>query len=268
MSAEDVASIIGVSPATVYRYESAQIMSMRTDKLRPIAEALDTTPAFLMGWTDDPIDYDNEDLSDAPLDVVEHFNGDAKKVRAFQRTQDDDWHLDLQQFADPSCFLWYRPLVEAYSAAPAPTQQNVCKLLDLQHVVPDAPIAPIVREMIVYDYPAAAGLPLYAESDFERVEVPEDEVPFGADFGIRISGDSMEPTIADGSVVWVHKQVDIRDGQVGIFMVGDSAVCKRAFFDGRGCVKRLESDNPAYKPIVGDGLEGLRVVGKVLLAKK
>lgn len=53
-SAEDVAAIIGVSPATIYRYESADIMNMRTDKLKPIAKALHTTPAYLMGWESDP----------------------------------------------------------------------------------------------------------------------------------------------------------------------------------------------------------------------
>jgi len=53
MSAEDIAQIIGVSAATVYRYESGDIENMRTDKLVPIANALHTTPAYLMGWIDD-----------------------------------------------------------------------------------------------------------------------------------------------------------------------------------------------------------------------
>lgn len=53
MSAEDVAQIIGVSAATVYRYESGDIENMRTDKLVPIANALHTTPAYLMGWIED-----------------------------------------------------------------------------------------------------------------------------------------------------------------------------------------------------------------------
>ena len=54
LSAEDIADIIGVSPATIYRYESGDIMNVRIDKLTPIANALRTTEAFLMGWTDDP----------------------------------------------------------------------------------------------------------------------------------------------------------------------------------------------------------------------
>ena len=53
LSAEQVAKELGVSPATVYRYESNDIMNMRIDKLEPIAKALRTTPAYLMGWEDD-----------------------------------------------------------------------------------------------------------------------------------------------------------------------------------------------------------------------
>ena len=40
LSAEQVAKELGVSPATVYRYESNDIMNMRIDKLEPIAKAL------------------------------------------------------------------------------------------------------------------------------------------------------------------------------------------------------------------------------------
>ena len=53
LSAEEVAKELGVSPATVYRYESNDIMNMRIDKLEPIAKALRTTPAYLIGWEDD-----------------------------------------------------------------------------------------------------------------------------------------------------------------------------------------------------------------------
>jgi transcriptional regulator with XRE-family HTH domain len=55
LSAEQVAERMGVSPATVYRYESSDIMNMGIDKVALIAEALYTTPAYLMGWADDQL---------------------------------------------------------------------------------------------------------------------------------------------------------------------------------------------------------------------
>lgn len=50
LSAEYVAEILGVSPATIYRYESGDIEKVPGDRLEPIAKALQTTPQALMGW--------------------------------------------------------------------------------------------------------------------------------------------------------------------------------------------------------------------------
>ncbi|MCD7802551.1 MAG: helix-turn-helix domain-containing protein [Clostridiales bacterium] len=60
LSADEVADMLQVSRATIYRYESADISNMGIDKLVPLAQALQTTPAFLMEWTDDPYDYDSD----------------------------------------------------------------------------------------------------------------------------------------------------------------------------------------------------------------
>ena len=57
MSAEELAAKIGRSPATMYRYEKGEIEKMDSAVLQPIADALFTTPAYLMGWTDDTSDY-------------------------------------------------------------------------------------------------------------------------------------------------------------------------------------------------------------------
>ena len=47
---EQVGREIGVAKATVQRWESGEIKDMRRDKLVSLARALDTTPAYLMGW--------------------------------------------------------------------------------------------------------------------------------------------------------------------------------------------------------------------------
>lgn len=60
LSAEQVAERMGVSPSTVYRYESKDIKNMSIDKLEPIAEALHTTPAWLMGWSDQAVASDRD----------------------------------------------------------------------------------------------------------------------------------------------------------------------------------------------------------------
>ncbi len=50
LSAEYVAEKLGVSPATIYRYEKGDIEKMPGNILAPIARILSTTPAYLMGW--------------------------------------------------------------------------------------------------------------------------------------------------------------------------------------------------------------------------
>jgi len=52
LSAEYVAEKLGVSPATIYRYENGDIEKMPGNILSPIAKILRTTPAYLMGWED------------------------------------------------------------------------------------------------------------------------------------------------------------------------------------------------------------------------
>lgn len=49
-SAEYVAEKLGVSPATIYRYERGDIEKMPGNILEPISKILRTTPAYLMGW--------------------------------------------------------------------------------------------------------------------------------------------------------------------------------------------------------------------------
>lgn len=53
LSAERLAEILGVSPATIYRYENGDIEKVPGERLGPIASALHTTPAYLMGWEND-----------------------------------------------------------------------------------------------------------------------------------------------------------------------------------------------------------------------
>ena len=53
-SAEKVAERLGVSPATIYRYEKGDIEKVAVDSLAELAKILQTTPAYLMGWEEQP----------------------------------------------------------------------------------------------------------------------------------------------------------------------------------------------------------------------
>lgn len=53
ISAEELASKIGVSNSTVYRYENGDIEKVSIENIEQIAKALNTNPAYIMGWTKD-----------------------------------------------------------------------------------------------------------------------------------------------------------------------------------------------------------------------
>ena len=56
LTMREVANAVGVSEATVSRWESGDIRNMRRDKIAALARALDVSPAVLMDWEE----YDAE----------------------------------------------------------------------------------------------------------------------------------------------------------------------------------------------------------------
>ncbi len=53
ISVDELASVLGVNRATIYRYESNEIAKFPVDILESVAKALRTTPVCLMGWEDE-----------------------------------------------------------------------------------------------------------------------------------------------------------------------------------------------------------------------
>lgn len=104
-------------------------------------------------------------------------------------------------------------------------------------------------ELTVYDQPAAAGLGNYLDNPVSHIEqYPANVIPEGSDFGIRISGRSMEPNIPDGATAFVRAQLSIQPGQIGIFRLNGEALCKKLSVDRERGQVRLVSFNKAEFP--------------------
>ena len=115
----------------------------------------------------------------------------------------------------------------------------------------------------VYNQAAAAGYGNYLSDDdnYKMVSVPC--IPVGVEFGIRIQGDSMEPEISDGDIVFVKRQPSVDLGEIGIFIYDGDAYCKKLVY--RDNHYYLRSLNKKYKdiPLYGDSIY---TVGKVILS--
>ena len=112
----------------------------------------------------------------------------------------------------------------------------------------------------------AAGGPLLAEENIEEyVAVPELLERGGADFLLRVKGDSMiNAGILEGDIVVVQRTQDARNGEIVVALAGDDesadeATVKRFFReDGR---VRLQPENDAMEPIYADHVQ---ILGKVV----
>lgn len=73
INAGDLGKLIGKNRATIYRYESGEITEIPYFTIVALAEALQTTPAYLIGETDNPKSYADreEEYLDTPMSKEE-----------------------------------------------------------------------------------------------------------------------------------------------------------------------------------------------------
>ena len=61
LSIDELACKLGKNRTTVYRYENGDIENLPLGILDSLASALNTTPAYLMGWNNNDSDTQDED---------------------------------------------------------------------------------------------------------------------------------------------------------------------------------------------------------------
>jgi phage repressor protein C with HTH and peptisase S24 domain len=96
----------------------------------------------------------------------------------------------------------------------------------------------------------------------ETVRIDESILPEDTTFGVRISGDSMEPEFHDGQIAWVLQQESVANGEIGIFSLNGEAYIKKLQNDKDGIF--LISLNEKYSPIPVGEDDRLDIFGKVL----
>lgn len=117
------------------------------------------------------------------------------------------------------------------------------------------------------------------DGGFDMVAVPATPVTEEADFGIRVSGNSMEPVYFNGQIVWIKKCDTLNGGEEGIFICDGEGFLKvydeqtpdgdvaEMFTDSSGVIHPqpvLVSYNKEYEPRVITPDKSFRIVGRVL----
>ena len=74
MTAEELADKIGKTRTTVSRYETGYIEKLPSSVLVPIAKALRTTPAYLMGWEEDDLPESRSEIMPEDQELLDAFH--------------------------------------------------------------------------------------------------------------------------------------------------------------------------------------------------
>lgn len=186
MTLIEVAERLNKTEATIQRYESGNIKNLKNDTIEELANVLNVSPAYLMGW-DTPSKPDN---------------------------------------------------IIAFSPA-------TVKI-------------PILGKI-------ACGDPITAEENLigYRYDSP-DNLPSGKLIYLQAKGDSMEPTIPNGSYVLIREQPEVENGEIAAVLVnGDTeATLKRVKKQGETVF--LMPDNPKHEPYVITVDNPARIIGKAI----
>ncbi|WP_145232647.1 LexA family protein [Staphylococcus arlettae] len=117
----------------------------------------------------------------------------------------------------------------------------------------------------------SAGLPIYSEENlidyiyFATNKLNSDK----EEFGLKVSGDSMDKIFQDGDIVVVEKDSVVENGQLGVIMInGYNATVKRIRYNGDQIILIPESNNSSHYPQVYGKNDEVKVVGRVVASQK
>lgn len=79
MTLEELGNKVGVSKSTILKWETGSIANMKRDKIAKVASALNVSPGYLMGWSDDP-NYTEETEAKNVADKKYYLNEETAEM--------------------------------------------------------------------------------------------------------------------------------------------------------------------------------------------
>ena len=245
MTQKDFAASLGIGQTTYNGYETGA-RDPKSDFWIAVAQKYGVTIDYLMGFSNDP--KKTSETKKAPSDLSEEAH---KIAESYERLTDHGKGavraiLGYEETALVHCSQQEQAAGEAL---PFPKSRRSGPMVQIN----------------VYDQPSAAGMGNYLDKpDFHVEQYPISVIPPKTDFGVIISGDSMEPKVHDGGTVFVRSTPSVEPGKIGIFILNGQAYCKKLAVDQDNRQIRLVSINPAYPDILVGEFDSFRTLGQVL----
>ena len=115
------------------------------------------------------------------------------------------------------------------------------------------------RNLPLYGLSVSAGTGVFLDDTVaEEISIPDNARTEGADFAVRISGNSMEPKFRDGDVLLVQDCDGVEIGELGIFVLDGAGYFKKYAGD------RLVSLNPEFGDIPLRDFSEVSCCGRVI----
>lgn len=146
---------------------------------------------------------------------------------------------------------------------------------DIMDIKKPEPIESSIETLPVKKIPVvskiSAGLPIYSEENlvdyiyFATNKLNSDK----EEFGLKVSGDSMDKIFQDGDIVVVEKDSIVENGQLGVVMInGYNATVKRIRYNGDQVILIPESNNTNHYPQVYGKNDEVKIIGRVVASQK
>ena len=240
LSLKDLGTKVGLSEGTMQRYETGQIKGVDVNLLKKIADVLECSEAYIMGWED----VKSSNQSSKGQNVLNNSYSEKEKglISKYRKADDNvksavDTILDMADELERSNNDKKDCILEE-----PPTEYN-----------DDVKIIPFCPQLV------SAGTGQYVFDDFPTETIAVDSKKFRrATYAIRVNGDSMYPTFSDNDIIVVDREAVPDLNEIGIFIIDNQGYVKRMGKDS------LISDNKAYEPIKADDIVCMgKVLGKV-----
>ncbi len=107
----------------------------------------------------------------------------------------------------------------------------------------------------------AAGQPIeYGDNYAQDIDNISD-IPNNADYALIVNGDSMEPDIKNGQLIYIKNQPNVENGEIAVVEIDGAVTCKKVFKWNNHI--ELHSINKKYEPIILTS-GNFKILGKVI----
>ena len=133
---------------------------------------------------------------------------------------------------------------------------------NLVHLSPQTVRVPVLGDI-------ACGDPIHVEENFIGYRfVSPDRLPSGNSYYLIAKGNSMEPTIPNGSEVLIREQEEVEYGQIAAVLVNGNSEATLKRVRKQGDLVVLMPDNPTHEPIFVTEDCPVKIIGKAIRVER